>query len=167
MELGLFQNQPGDKYKFDDLTCWYQKRSGDPDPESIHGELIFRDGAMYSSSGRGGLFAGHGLWPGVGTRFIHLRDIEPHKWKRYPLLISRKKEDQIREDCESQKPLAYDWLGILGQPLPGNIQWPWAVYCTETCNDKICHRIKTILYKPKMRPGEILDWYRAEGLIGG
>ncbi len=154
-----------DKHRFDNVIYKYQKRSSDPDPKSIHAELLFWDGAMYSSSGRGGLFAGHGLWPGVGTRFIKYSDIEPHKWRFHNLDITEQEEDRIRFNCEDQKSMRYDWLGIIGQPLPFNVQSPWAAYCSEKCNDEICKVVKRIMHKRKMRPSEIVKWYKAEGLI--
>lgn len=165
MEAALFQVQLDDDHNFDNRIYEFQIKKKDPDPESIHFELLFRDGAMYSSSGRGGLFSGHGLWPGIGTRWINIDEIERHKWEIYPLEISYIEEDQIRRNCERRKPQAYDWLGIFGQPLPGNIQWPWAAYCTEVGNDEICKVKTNILHKRKIRPGEIVSWYKAEGLI--
>ncbi len=164
MQAALFQVQLDDDHHFDDVIYKFQKKMDDPDPESVHFELLFEDGAMFSSSGRGGLFAGWGLWPGVGTRWIHSNELDPIKWKVYHLNFSKQEEAKLRRNCERRKPMRYDWLGIIGQPLPGNIQWPWAGYCSEVGNDEIC-RVKPILHKKKIRPGEIVSWYQAEGLI--
>ena len=165
MKLAQFQVQLNDDHKFDDTIFKFQKHIGDPDPESIHTELLFDDGKMFSSSGRGGFFAGHGLWPGVGTRFIDCSSIEPHKWKMYPLIISEVDESLIRASCEVLKPMAYDWLGIIGQPLPFNIQLGFMAYCSEIVNERICAIKKEIKNKRKIRPGEIVDWYKKIGLI--
>jgi len=137
----------------------------DPDPESVHTEILFSDRKMFSSSGRGGLFAGHGLWPGIGTRFINFSDIEPDKWKFYPLLISEADENAIHHNCDIMQKMAYDWPGIVGQPLPFNIQLWFMAYCSEIVNDKICEVRTDILHKRKIRPGEIVDWYAGQGLI--
>ena len=165
MQIAQFINQPGDKYTFENTIQKYQEKAGDPRPEEIHTELLFSDRAMFSSSGRGGLFAGYGLWPGIGTRFIKFDDIEPDKWRFYPLLISATDEAGIRHDCESMKPKPYDWLGIIGQPVPGNIQLSWADYCSEVGNEKICNQMPQVERKPKIRPGQIIDWYIKQGLI--
>ena len=164
MKLAQFQRQKDDGHKFDDRIYQYQKLVGDPDPESVHTELLFSDGAMFSSSGRGGLFAGHGLWPGIGTRFISINDIEIAKWQMYELMISRADEEFIRHGCEILQPMAYDWLGIVGQPFPGNLQLPWMAYCSEISNERVCD-VVDIENKKKIRPGEIVDWYKSQGLI--
>jgi hypothetical protein len=165
MKLALFQRQDDD-HKFDDVIWKFQKKMKDPDPESVHMELLFDDGAMFSSSGRGGMFAGHGLWPGIGTRFIHINDIEANKWKFYDLNITAEQEKRIRINCEKRKPMRYDWLGIIGQPLPFNLHSPWAAYCSEVGNDEICKVMTEVWYRPKLRPGEVLAHYQGQELIG-
>lgn len=165
MKLAQFKVQLYDKHKYDNVIYKFQKRLGDPDPESIHTELLFDDGAMFSSSGRGGFFSGHGLWPGIGTRFIDYKDIEPEKWRLYHLDIPPETESLIRASCEVLKPRAYDWLGIIGQPLPFNIQLGWMAYCSEICNERICDFLPNIEKQKKIRPGEIVAWYKKQGII--
>jgi len=167
MDLMLFQNQPNDGHKFDNIIYQAQKRFGDPDPESVHVELRNTGGSMFSSSGRGGLFSGHGLWPGVGTRFEDSSIINPEKWKIYPMDVTQVEEVAIFRWCRKKLGRAYDWLGIIGQPLPGNIQFDIMWYCSEICY-KACHKFlreANLPKMPKIRPGQVKAIYQKAGII--
>ncbi len=154
----LFKNQPNDKHHFESLIYNYQRFKGLPNPEHIHMELDFGV-EMFSSTGRGK----HGIWPGKGTRFApSIRDAG--KWNEYPLLITKKKEIELYNECQKLVGKWYDWLGIIGQPLPFNIQLDWMYYCSEACQTalarcKVIHEIKKIL------PGEVVEIYRKAGII--
>ena len=166
MDLMLYQNQLGDDHKFDDWIYQAQKRFKDPDPWSVHMELGDKT-KMFSSSGRGGLFAGHGLWPGVGTRFADRTIIDPEKWKIYPMNITEVEELAIWHWFLTQRLKRYDWTGIIGQPFPGNIQLFWMWYCSEVCHRAIwmfC-REKPIPEMRKIRPGQVVEIYKKAGLI--
>jgi hypothetical protein len=84
-----------------------------------HCELVFSDGMCFSSSPRDG-----------GTRFKAI-EINPKHWDIVE--VSTDKEVEIRQWCESQCGLKYDWLGILGLaihlPIENRKKW----YCSEIC----------------------------------
>ncbi len=166
MDLLLKQNQPGDKYYFESAIQRFQEWKGDPDPDSIHIELA-SDKWMFSSSGRGGIFAGHGLWPGEGTRVKDRYIIEPKKWDIYHLNITEVEENATWNWCLDQVGKAYDWTGIIGQPFPGNIQLGWMWYCSEITHRAVylfCKE-KPIPEMKKIRPGQVKEIYEKAGLI--
>ena len=166
MDLMLYQNQLGDDHKVDDLIYQAQKWFKDLDPWSVHMEIGDKD-RMFSSSGRGGLFAGHGLWPGVGTRFEDRSIIDPEKWEIYPMDVTEVEEAGVFRWFETQIGKRYDWTGIIGQPLPGNIQLGWMWYCSEVGHRgvwKYCKE-KPIPEMKKIRPGQVVEIYKKAGLI--
>lgn len=152
--------QPGKP--FENVIYKYQKLAKDPRPEEIHTEWLFGDGKMFSSSGRGGLFAGHGLWPGIGTRYINYSRIELPKWKIYRTNISEKEEKQIRANCDRILGLRYDWLGIIGQPLSIQAWWMW--YCSESINHTAALE-KIAEPNNRIRPGQIIESFENQGII--
>jgi hypothetical protein len=167
MELLRYQNQPNDSHKFDDLIFKFQEWKKDPDPETTHIELGFSDGSMFSSSGRGGFFAGHGFLPGVGTRFEDSSIIDPGKWRIDRINCTQVEEVAIMRWCKKQLYKAYDWIGIVGQPLPGNIQLGWMWYCSEVTH-RACWKYLREVDLPEMkkiRPGQVAEIYKKAGLI--
>lgn len=166
MDLMLKKNQPGDKHPHESLIQKFQEWKGDPDPQHIHMELANKD-KMFSSSGHGGIFSGHGLWPGEGTRFKNRSIIEPGKWDIYPMNITQVEEVAIMRWFKKQLGRWYDWTGIIGQPFPGNIQLGWMWYCSEITHRavyKFCHE-KPIPEMKKIRPGQVKAIYQKAGLI--
>lgn len=168
----LFQDQPDDGYGFDDKIMRFQWRMKDPDPKSIHFEWFdIKKQRMFSSSGRGGLFSGHGLWPGVGTRFERIDRIDPEKWKLFATNITELEATLMFGEAEELIGRPYDWLGIIGQRSRFNLQFNFADYCSE-----VCHRIgysciakrpeaERLPYMPKIRPGQMVKIYREAKII--
>lgn len=158
VNLVAFKNQLDDKHHFESLIYNYQRFKKLPNPEHIHIEWDFGE-TMFSSSGRGW----RGIVPGVGTRFVpSIRDAG--KWDTYPLLITPEKEIELYDSCQEIVGSFYDWLGIIGQPLPGNIQLGWMWYCSEACHSRLA-KIGVIEPKGKILPGEVVEIYRKAGLI--
>lgn len=157
--------QLDDKYKFSHSIYRHQKRCGDPNPEHIHAELG-KDGQMFSSSGRGGGILGEGI------RFKPI-DIDFEKWDIYPLLITKEQEDGLwgyfhklmRKRKFSIFFGWYDWLGIIGMPLPGNIQLGFWYYCIEILNCGL-RALNIFNFNRKQRPGQTYEAYKKAGLIG-
>ena len=128
LALACYQAQFNNKHKFDDIIFEHQQDTAYP--HTVHVEWLF-DKLLYSSSGRGGLFSGHGLWPGVGTRFIRLADIDPEKWNIHECQATDEQIKTLYDICQARVGKPYDWPGVIGKPLPLNIQFDWAVYCNE------------------------------------
>jgi hypothetical protein len=160
MKLAQYKVQLDDSHKFDNVIYRYQKFAKDPRPDEIHSELLFDDGDMFSSSGRGW----SGWIPGIGTRFIHYSDIELEKWRIYNLIISGKDEVVIKDLCFELLGRYYDWLGILGQPVPFNFQITKWFYCSEVCNHVLTIP-KIAEVNKKLRPGCIVDSWIRQGII--
>ncbi len=168
MRLGLARYQVQfDKHRFENIIFEHQQDT--PDPHTTHVEWIFYLNdrtVLYSSSGRGGFFSGHGLWPGVGTRFINLSDIEPRKWKIDECQATDDQIQTLYDICLARIGKPYDWLGVIGKALPFNIQLDQAVYCNEEILitgamifEKLREYLKSIgqnPIRPKTLPGETL-----------
>ena len=176
MKLGLARYQVQfDKHKFEKIIFEHQQHT--PDPFTTHVEWIFYldKVVLYSSSGRGGLFSGHGLWPGVGTRFINFSDIEPHKWKIHDCQATDDEIKTLYDICAARLGKPYDWLGVIGKALPLNIQLDKAVYCNEELlitGAMIFKTLKEYLQetnqdpaRPKTLPGETLQILKNSGVI--
>ena len=158
VSLVAFKNQPNDGRNFENLTQQFQEWRKLPNPEHIHIEWDFGT-EMFSSTGRGW----NGLWPGKGTRFTEsIRDAG--KWDEYKLLITPKQEIELYDSCQEIVGSFYDWLGIIGVGLPGNIQLDWMYYCSEAIHNRAA-KIGIIEAKPKILPGEVVEIYRKAGLI--
>lgn len=158
VSLAAFKNQPNDKHHFDGLIYKYQKFRNLPNPEHVHVEWDFGE-EMFSSTGRGR----RGIWPGEGVRFTEsIRDAG--KWDIYPLIITPQQEIELYDACQELVGKWYDWFGIIGQPLPGNIQLGWMWYCSEVIHNRAA-KIGIIAPKPKILPGETLSIYQKAGLI--
>ena len=159
VSLVAFKRQVDGKYRFDDLIYNYQRFRKLPNPEHIHVEWDFGE-TMFSSTARGK----NGIWPGKGTRFApSIRDAG--KWDTYPLLIAPEKETELYDSCMEIVGKKYDWTGIIGQPLPGNIQLGWMWYCSEVLHNRAA-KVGIIQPEPKkILPSEMLEIYRKAGII--
>ncbi len=170
--LMMYQNQPNDSHRFDDWIKTFQERMKDPDPQSTHVEWGFvQQRMMFSSSGRGGLFSGHGLIPGVGTRFEDMSRIDPEKWKLFATNITELEATLMFNEAEELVGRLYDWLGILGHALPWNIQFNWADYCSEVCQ-RIGHscirqrpEAERLIDLKKIRPGQMVKVYQNANIL--
>lgn len=160
MKLAQFKVQFGDKHYFDNVIYHFQKWAKDPKPQEVHSELLFSDGSMFSSTGRGW----SGIYPGVGTRFIHYNDIETKKWRTYDMTISDKDEATIKDLCTDLVARHYDWLGILGMALPFAFHSQGAFYCSEVCNHVLAVTGIAKVNK-KLRPSQIVDSFTEQGII--
>ena len=170
IELLLYQVQKDDSHRFDNVIWKFQKRKGDPDPESTHCEYGFigshfgkYDSMMFSSSGRGGFL-------GKGTRFIGYK-IDKEKWKIYPMKLTIEEELELLDECISLCGKWYDWLGIVGMKLPDKVRKyvpKWfrflILWCSEALN---CAAFRAGLAKdnPSIRPSQLLESYRKQNLI--
>lgn len=85
-----------------------------------HVELMFSDGMCFSSSPRDG-----------GVRFKQIA-IDPTHWAIVNINVGDK-EAEIREWCQSQCGMKYDWLGVLGCGIhmPFRTKHRW--FCSEIC----------------------------------
>lgn len=170
--LMLYQDQPNDKYKFDGRIRKFQERMKDPDPESVHVEWGFvQQKMMFSSSGRGGLFSGHGLWLGVGTRFEDMSRIDPEKWKIFATNITKTESIMMYRMAERLAGKRYDWLGIIGQPFKINIHGKKSWYCSEVCHHigYNCITQRTTAERlpemKKIRPGQMVKIYQDANIL--
>lgn len=86
-----------------------------------HTEIVFSDGLWFSSSPRDG-----------GVRFKEIIPKEEHWHYHFPG-ASHEQEHIVRQWCESQISLPYDWLGAVGTVIPfvphSNYRW----FCSEIC----------------------------------
>jgi hypothetical protein len=153
IRLALYKRQK-DKHYFDDVIWQFQKLCKDPDPQYIHVELDFGSD-MFSSSGRR---------VDNGTRFVSTRDLDVEKWDFFELNIQPDREKDVRATCHYYTDLGYDYFGIIGMALPGCLQLDTHWYCSEVVNHILaeCHLVEV---NGKIRPGQILDSYRKQGLI--
>ncbi len=170
IELLLYQVQMGDKHKFDNIIWRFQEHKKDPDPESIHVEFRFigsqfgvRAGQMFSSSGRGGFL-------GKGTRFVS-GDIDDEKWKTYHLILTAEEELRVFGECVKLCGKWYDWLGIIGMVIPKRVRKYipkfirfFMFWCSEVLNYAL-FRTGVANDNPEIRPGQMVESYRDQGLI--
>lgn len=85
-----------------------------------HVELVFSNGAFFSSSSRDG-----------GTRFKFI-DPDPASWDFVDLPMDDLDEFRVRCFCTGQLGKRYDWLGVFGFVFPTDPeQGHW--FCSEVC----------------------------------
>lgn len=85
-----------------------------------HVELVFSNGAFFSSSSRDG-----------GTRFKFIRP-DPASWDLVDVPMDDVAESLVRRFCNEQAGKKYDWLGVFGFVLPTRPeQGHW--FCSEVC----------------------------------
>ncbi len=162
IELAQFVYQ-SKRHKGDSKIYRFQLKKADSRAEEIHTELCKDRKVLFSSSGRGW----RGIMPGIGTRFIDYSDIDVDKWRFYKLTIDPKLEDTILMWCRFYNGLPYDFLGILDQGLPKwlSLQNERFFYCSEVVNH-ILYLVGLVERNKRLRPGQIVESYMEQGLIG-
>ena len=108
---------------FAGLVRWWTKS-----PYS-HCELVFSDGAMFSSH-----LADH------GTRYLGPRILSPNRWDILSIPMSADSEAMIRKWCDGELYCRYDWKGIFfSQLLRFQREHPEKWFCSEICTAALQH----------------------------
>lgn len=94
------------KARYDGWMGWLINQLTIPAIGYSHVELLFSDGAWWSSR------------PGAGTSFVWLGRADLHEWCRMKLKVDSRQEERIREWCFNHCHRKYDWFGVIRFILP-------------------------------------------------
>lgn len=106
-----------------------------------HCELVFSDGACWSSSPRDG-----------GTRYKTI-EISDH-WDCVDIHGDEINESIIRSWCNKHIGIKYDWIGAMGVGLHLPFQERHRMFCVEACISPLNESFLSITLNPTMSPNK-------------